>query len=84
MKFELAMAPALLSLWVGLLWVNYLYTIWPIAGFIMLSIFIFILIGYLLRESYKSAQTLGRIRRYIIEAVEAKPPKTSVAVHFQC
>jgi hypothetical protein len=73
MKFELSMTPALLSFWVGLLWVNYLYEVWSCIGFVMLSIFIFAVVGYLLNESYKSAKNLAKIRRLIVEAVKTKP-----------
>ncbi|PYS49392.1 MAG: hypothetical protein DMF68_10165 [Acidobacteria bacterium] len=73
MKFELSMVPALTSLWIGLLWINCLYKIWSVIGFILISIFIFVLICYLLKESYKSARNLARVRKLIVEAIKAKP-----------
>jgi len=75
MKFELSMAPALLSFWGGLLWIDCLYAVWSLCAFIGLSVFISILVVYLILESYKSAKTLTRIRRNIIVAVQNSPLK---------
>jgi hypothetical protein len=75
MKFELAMFPALLSLWFGLMWVTCIYHTWSTWGFTKLSIFILGLAGYLLYSSYDSAKNLSGKRKLIIEAVRARPVK---------
>lgn len=75
MKFELAMFPALVFLWAGLLWVNCIYNVWSELGFVLLSLFILGLASFLLYNSYLSAKNLAQKRKWIIEAVEARAPK---------
>jgi hypothetical protein len=73
MKFELAMFLALIFLWAGLLWINCIYHVWPILGFILLSIFILGLAGYLLYSSYHSAKNIADKWKLIIKAVKSRP-----------
>ena len=77
LKFELAMFPALVIFWGGLLWINCLFHVWTAVGFILLSIFILGVAGYLLYSSYETAKNLGEKRKLIIEAVKARPVKPS-------
>ena len=68
MKFELTMGPALLASWVGLIWMNTIYQVWSYAGLYWLSVFMLCLSIYLIRESFKSARVLSRVRHIILEA----------------
>lgn len=79
MKFELSMAPALLFLWFGLLWMNLLYKVRPFGGFILVTCFLFILTAYLLIESYWSAKNIAKTRRLIVEAIEEKSTRNQTS-----
>jgi hypothetical protein len=70
MKFELSMAPALLVFWVGLTWLNYLYTLWSVPGSILTSALLALGAVYFLRCSYISARVLSHVRKLILEAAK--------------
>ncbi len=76
LKFELSMIPALIFLWLGLLWVNCLYHVWSLWGFALVTVFVFALNGYLWFESYSSAKNIARIRKLMVEAVKEKFART--------
>jgi hypothetical protein len=76
LKFELSMIPALLFLWLGLLWVNCLYHMWSLWGFALVTVFVFALNGYLWFESYSSAKNIALIRKLMVEAVKEKFART--------
>jgi hypothetical protein len=74
LKFELAMAPALVSLGVGLVWLHNLYDVWHGGyGAYVACAFLVVLVAGLLLESYSSATGLAKTRKRIVEAVSARP-----------
>jgi len=72
-KFELAMVPALVIFWFGLLWLEAIYRYLPVCGFILFTIVFAIATLYLLWESYNSADALDTIRTHILKAIEDTP-----------
>jgi len=72
-KFELAMVPALVIFWIGLLWLQLVRPIWTTTGFVLFSGALWFGAGYLLWESWNSSQALARIRTYILEAITEGP-----------
>ena len=84
MKFELAMAPALISLGVGLIWIHNLYDIWHGGrGVYLACIFLVCLTAFLLYESYMSATILGMVRKTIVEAAAARTPKDKNTIEIK-
>jgi hypothetical protein len=73
LKFELAMLPSILCLWVGLLWVEVLHDVWKGCGFLLLSLFLLAVSVYLAVESYFSARTLGSTRKLLLAATSRDP-----------
>ncbi len=73
MKFELAMAPATLLFWLGIMWVHCKYPIWSAFGLVLFSAFSLILVAYFLFEAYQSAYNLGKERELLLEAATASP-----------
>ena len=72
MKFELSMAPALLIFWIGLSWLNWIYGIWLVRGFVFITILIFAGVLYFLRSSYTSARVLSRLRAAILDVIDGE------------
>jgi hypothetical protein len=68
LKFELSMLPALVVLWLGLVWIQVVYSTWTGWGFIALSAFVLGIALYLAIESYSSAWTLSKVRGWLIAA----------------
>jgi hypothetical protein len=72
-KFELAMIPALISLMVGLNWLNVLrlYLWWQnllvVDGFILVSV------GYFVYEAHQGAKVLDGVREQILAGYAPKP-----------
>jgi len=79
LKFELSMLPALLMLWGGLGWIQYIYRIWPAGGFLLVSLVLLGLCVYLAAEAYMSAKVLMRTRALLIEAVTRQAPSTGAS-----
>jgi len=77
LKFELSMAPAMLSFAIGLFWLQCLHEIWRWPGFILL--FAVLLLGayYFLREAHKTACVLADTRKILVKAVAAAPLPTT-------
>ena len=72
LKFELSMAPALLSFIAGLTWLQCIYHFirWP--GFAGLAAFFLALAAFLLRESFVTACLLAETREIILTAMAKK------------
>lgn len=75
MKFELSMAPALVLLVVGLVWINAVYRVWSAWGMLSISLVLLLIATYLLWESYDSDRNLGRMHALIVTAMKATPPR---------
>jgi hypothetical protein len=73
LKFELAMIPAIVSLWSGLLWINCIHSVWSRWGVSFVSLFLLAVVIYLVWESFQSAATLAKTRKLILEATRAMP-----------
>jgi len=73
MKFELAMAPALLIFDVGLWWLQGLHGMWGTRGILTVSGIIFAGCLYFLWESFGSASILSSTRDLIIESITEGP-----------
>ncbi len=70
LKFELAMSPALLVFWIGLMWLNGIHQFWACVATILVSLTVFVGVAYLLYESWKTAGVLSETRAFIPEAVD--------------
>jgi putative Mn2+ efflux pump MntP len=75
MKFELSMGPALITLSIGLIWINSLYAVWQWWSAIVLFFGLMILAGYLIYESFSSAKILASTRKCVVEAVRNRPTR---------
>lgn len=73
LKFELAMGPSLVIFWAGLLWLQVLHKMWSAIGFALVTLLLFMGAGYLLWESWRTAQVLSKTRKLILEAVATGP-----------
>ena len=73
LKFELAMAPALMIFWIGLAWLQVIHGLWSRLGFVVVTLLILAGAGYLLWESFKTARVLSRTRALILEAITEGP-----------
>lgn len=80
-KFELAMVPALLIFWIGLLWLQFISPIWTLVGFVLFSATLFAGTAYLAWESWLTARALGNVRKWILEAVQAGPLGISISTN---
>lgn len=67
LKFELGFSLALLIAWPGLWWYDSLFDVFSKVSFVIASILIFLLAGYLLWESFSSAKLLGETRALLLE-----------------
>lgn len=72
MKFELSMAPALISLCIGIIWLDSIYEMWTWKAEVPIYVFVLLLAAYLVFESYSSACLLKKTRKLIIDAVAEK------------
>lgn len=72
-KFELAMVPAVIIFWSGLLWYQLIQPIWPSGGFTLFSLAVWSVVLYLIWESWNTADGLADIRGYILDAIEKGP-----------
>jgi len=73
LKFELAMATALVIFWVGLAWLQVLHKIWSGTGFSLVTGFLLVGVAYLLWESWQTANLLSKTRAWILKAIEDGP-----------
>ena len=73
LKFELAMAPSLIILWLGLLWLQAIYKSWSVIGFSIVTTVIFASAVFLLWESWKTANLLSSTRSLILKAIKDGP-----------
>jgi hypothetical protein len=73
LKFELAMAPALMIFWLGLLWLQADHAMWSTSGFLMVTLLLFAGSGYFFWESWQTANLLSRTRALILDAVKTGP-----------
>jgi hypothetical protein len=73
LKFELAMLPSIVCLWIGLAWIQAIHKVWKGYGFLLLSFFMFAVVTYLVFEAYSSAKALGSTRKLLIDAVDNAP-----------
>lgn len=73
LKFELAMASALVVFWVGLFWLQAKQPVWSCSTFVFISIFIFVGAGSLLWGSWKTRGLLAWTQKLIVEAIEKGP-----------
>ncbi len=70
MKFELAMPPALVISWTGLLWLNHLFAFWSACVMTFVSLSTFTAAAYLLWESWQTAGLLSSTRALILSAID--------------
>jgi len=73
MKFELAMAPALIFCWSGLLWLQVVHGMWSRSGFVFITLLLFLGAVYLLWESWKTSKVLSKTRALILQAIREGP-----------
>ena len=71
LKFELAMLPAIISLWLGLLWVQCIHSVWTTRSFFVLSGFLASIGLYLFIEARLSAGLLSSTRKLLVSALAA-------------
>lgn len=76
LKFELSMAPAMLSFAVGLTWLQWLHGVWRWPGFVGLLGLLLLGSYYFLREAYKTACVLADTRKILVRAVASAPDQT--------
>jgi hypothetical protein len=72
-KFELAMVPALVWFWSGLLWLQIVQPIWSPSGFSLFSVALGLGTVYLLWESWNTAKSLANARTWILNAILSGP-----------
>jgi hypothetical protein len=80
MKFELAMAPSISCLFLGLFWIQRLYSTWTTRSFAVLTAFFVGLELYFLYEAWLSAKNLTSVRRVIIAATKVTGSQLPTAV----
>jgi hypothetical protein len=71
-KFELAMIPALISLMIGLDWLNALHLYIPWQNLILIDAFILVGVGVLCYEAYQGAKVLDGVRKQILASYTRK------------
>jgi hypothetical protein len=73
LKFELAMVAALPIFWIGLMWLNGIYSMWAFRGMFLVTLVIAAASAYLLFESWQTAGVLSNTRALILAAIDEGP-----------
>jgi hypothetical protein len=74
LKFELSMSPALIICWLGLIWVQCIYSTWTACGFLVLSSFLIGVSGIMFLQACLTGMALSDTRALLLSANQISQP----------
>ena len=75
LKFELSMGPAIVCLWAGIAWIQYIYRSMSNIAFLSVSAFLLLVAAFLAWQAWQSMGTLAGARILLIQAMSAPKPE---------